>query len=427
MENGKIRVACYARYSTSMQREESISAQLRAMKQFCADNNWKIVMIYADQAYSATTDKRPQFQQMISDSEKRTFDIVLVHKLDRFARNRYDSSLYRHKLRRNGVRLCSVLERLDNSPESILLEGLLESINEFYSANLARESMKGMKENAHKCLFNGGCPGLGYDVDATQHLIVNEREAKAVIMIYSMYLSGYGYQQIADALNADGYKTKAGNAFNRNSFAEILRNEKYTGVYIFNRAESKGYDHKRNNHRSKPAEEIIRIEGGIPAIISKETWLAAQEYRMKHTSRNLNAKTMYLLSGVIKCGCCNKIMYGCIRIRRNKPSFYTYTCKTKKSECINLKEIDRDSLECYVVELVIQKCLRQNSTELDKLMTLEKDSPEFRKRLQQYIREVIVYKDYVMIFLYVDGKVKSYRHKRMRFKTITQRYYKYNQ
>ena len=91
MENGKIRVACYARYSTSMQREESISAQLRAMKQFCADNNWKIVMIYADQAYSATTDKRPQFQQMISDSEKRTFDIVLVHKLDRFARNRYDS------------------------------------------------------------------------------------------------------------------------------------------------------------------------------------------------------------------------------------------------------------------------------------------------------------------------------------------------
>lgn len=136
-----------------MQREESISAQLRAMKKFCTDNNWTIVKIYTDQAYSATTDKRPQFQQMISDSYNKEFDIVLVHKLDRFARNRYDSSLYRHKLRKNGVRLCSVLERLDNSPESILLEGLLESINEFYSANLARESLKGMKENAHKCLM----------------------------------------------------------------------------------------------------------------------------------------------------------------------------------------------------------------------------------------------------------------------------------
>lgn len=425
MENGKIRVACYGRYSTSMQREESISAQIRAMKKYCADNNWSIVKIYTDQAYSATTDKRPQFQQMISDSYNKEFDIVLVHKLDRFSRNRYDSSLYRHKLRKNGVRLCSVLERIDNSPESILLEGLLESINEFYSADLARESLKGMKGNAHLGLFNGGCPGLGYDVDETQHLVVNEEEAKAVIMIYSMYLSGYSYQKIADALNADGYKTKAGNAFNRNSFIEILRNEKYTGVYIFNRAEAKGYDHKRNNHRSKPAEEIIRIEGGIPAIISKETWLAAQEYRIKHNARNRCAKTMYLLSGMIKCGCCNKIMYGSMRIRKNHPSFYTYVCKTKKSKCCNLKEIDRDSLENYIVELILNKCLDdENSGERDKLMNTDSSSVVFRTLLQQYIKEITVHKDYVVFQLYVNGKVKSYRHKRMNFKTITQRYFK---
>ena len=194
MDNKPLRVACYARYSTSMQREESISAQLRAMKKFCADNGWKIVGRYVDEAYSATTDKRPQFQQMIADSNKREFDIVLVHKLDRFARNRYDSSLYKQKLRKNGVKLCSVLERLDSSPESILLEGLLESINEFYSANLARESMKGMKENAYKCLFNGGCPGLGYDIDESQHYVINEQEAKAVMLIFSMYLCDYSYQ-----------------------------------------------------------------------------------------------------------------------------------------------------------------------------------------------------------------------------------------
>ena len=252
-----------------MQREESISAQLRAMKKFCADNGWKIVGKYVDEAYSATTDKRPQFQQMIADSNKREFDIMLVHKLDRFARNRYDSSLYKQKLRKNGVKLCSVLERLDSSPESILLEGLLESINEFYSANLARESMKGMKENAYKCLFNGGCPGLGYDIDESQHYVINEQEAKAVMLIFSMYLCDYSYQQIADALNADGFLTKIGKPFSRNSFIEILRNEKYTGVYIFNRSESKGYDNKRNSHRNKPSEEIIRIEGGIQPVVEK--------------------------------------------------------------------------------------------------------------------------------------------------------------
>ena len=133
---------------------------------------------------------------------------------------------------------------------------------------------------------------------------------------------------------------------------------------------------------------------------------------------------MYLLSGVVKCGCCNKIMYGSMRIRKNHPSFYTYTCKTKKSECSNLKEIDRDSLESHVVELVMNNCLKNNPTEYDKLTNLEQHSPEFRMILQQYIKEVIVCKDYVKIFLYVDGKVKSYKQKRVNFKTVTQRYFK---
>ncbi len=178
-------------------------------------------------------------------------------------------------------------------------------------------------------------------------------------------------------------------------------------------------------HRNKPTEEIIRIEGGIPAIISKETWLAAQEYRMKYTARNLSAKTMYLLSEAVKCGCCNKIMYGSMRIRQNHPSFYTYVCKTKKSECSNLKEIDRDSLENYVVELILNKCLNdENSEESDKLMNTDRTSVVFRALLQQYIKEITVHKDNVIFHPYVNGKVKSYRHKRIRFKTATQRYFK---
>ena len=185
------RAVLYARFSSDNQRTESIDAQVRAMKQFCIENKWKIVGVYVDEARSATTDQRPNFQRMIEDSSKNRFDIVLVHKLDRFSRNRYDSAIYKNKLKHNGVRLCSVLERLDNTPESIILESMLESMAEYYSSNLGREVMKGMLENAFQCKHTGGSAPLGYDIDENKHLVVNEHEAEAVKIIFDMYISGY--------------------------------------------------------------------------------------------------------------------------------------------------------------------------------------------------------------------------------------------
>lgn len=416
MESNQKRVACYARYSTNMQREESISAQMRAMKAYCEENNWIIVKKYIDQAYSATTDKRPQFQQMIADSDKKEFDIVLVHKLDRFARNRYDSSLYKQKLRKNSVRLCSVLERIDNTPESILLEGMLESINEFYSANLARESMKGLKENALKCLHNGGNPGLGYDVDATQHIVLNEEEAKIVVMIYSMYLSGYSCKNIAELLNQDGYITKAGNQFTAHSVYGIITNEKYTGVYIYNRTESKGYDHKRNSRMIKPPEDIIRVEGGIPAIISKETWEAAQNIRKNKRGKFQSSKTLYLLSGKLFCGECGSTLGGSIRYRNSAAPFYKYVCNTKKKDCSNPKEIDKVSLEQYVIDLVQEHCNVDGN-----FIDLQYDTPPFRFELQKYIHSIVVHKKTVFFKLYVGENVKTFRHCRKDFRTPKQR------
>lgn len=131
------RVAQYARFSSDNQRSESIDAQIRHMNQFCKQNHWQVVATYTDEARSATTDNRPQFQQMINDSSKGLFDIVLVHKLDRFSRDRYDSAIYKKKLKKNNVRLCSVLERLDNTPESIMMESVLEGMAEYYSKNLS--------------------------------------------------------------------------------------------------------------------------------------------------------------------------------------------------------------------------------------------------------------------------------------------------
>ena len=416
MESRSYRVACYGRYSTSMQREESLAAQVRAMKAYCEEKGWTIVRFYLDPAYSGATDKRPQFQQMIADSEKHEFDIVLVHQLSRFARSRHDSSIYKQRLRKNGVQLCSVQERLDGSPESILLEGLIEAINEYYIANIARESMKGMKENAYKALHNGGSPGLGYNVDKTKHIIINEEEAGIVTRIYQLCLSGYSCKNIADFLNEEGVRTKNGHHFSVSSVRQILDNEKYTGVYIFNRAEAKDYEHKRHTSRSKPPEEIIRVEGGIPAIISKEVWEAAQA-RIHNKGKKLrNTKTMYLLSGKVRCGCCGAVMNGMIRHRKKEDNFYIYICMTKASNCENLKEIDRFSLERQAVALVMEHCQTAAA-----LSDLPQDTPAYRELLQSYIHSITVYRGFVLFRILVDGNIVILRRGRKAFKTVTQR------
>ena len=134
----------YARFSSENQRDESITAQLRAIHEYCAHNDIKILQEFKDEAFSARTDKRPAFQELFARVKERPADYLIVHKLDRFARNRYDAAFYRKMLKDAGMRLVSVLERLDDTPESIIMEGLLESMNEYYSANLSREAKKGV-------------------------------------------------------------------------------------------------------------------------------------------------------------------------------------------------------------------------------------------------------------------------------------------
>jgi site-specific DNA recombinase len=172
------------------------------------------------------TDNRPEFLRMVSDSAKGGFDLVLVHKLDRFARNRQNSIGYRMELKKHGVSLVSVLEYLDDeSPESLILESVVEAMAEYYSKNLAREANKGMKENALKGLHTGGISPLGYDLDPeTKMLVINEKEAKAVRLTFKMFNEGYGYSSINEELKRRGYKTKVGRSSNNNSLANVVRN-----------------------------------------------------------------------------------------------------------------------------------------------------------------------------------------------------------
>ncbi|MDD6906310.1 MAG: recombinase family protein, partial [Finegoldia magna] len=202
------KAVAYGRYSTDMQREESIDAQFRAIRDYCDRNKIELVSTYADEGISGTTDNRPEFQRMIKDAELGAFDYVIVHKLDRFSRSKYDSAIYKRKLKLAGVQLLSVLENLDGSPESLILESVLEGMSEYYSRNLSREVKKGMRENALKCKFNGGIPPLGYDIDDDKNYVINAHEAEAIKLIFDMFTKNYSYSEMMRKLNSLGYKTK---------------------------------------------------------------------------------------------------------------------------------------------------------------------------------------------------------------------------
>ena len=159
----------YAHYSTDSQREESIEGQIRECTAYAEKNGFTVVKHYIDRAVSAKTDNRPQFQQMIKDSERGIFDVIIVWKLDRFARNRYDSARYKTQLKRNGVKLVSATEVISAGPEGIILESVLEGYAEYYSADLSEKVVRGMTENALKGIYNGGTIPFGYMIDETRH------------------------------------------------------------------------------------------------------------------------------------------------------------------------------------------------------------------------------------------------------------------
>ena len=171
----------YARYSSDNQREESIEGQIRECAAYAEKNGITIVKHYIDRAVSAKTDNRPEFQQMIKDSDKKLFDIVLVWKLDRFARNRYDSARYKTQLKKNGVKLVSATEIISEGPEGIILESVLEDYAEYYSADLSEKVIRGMTENALKGKFTGGAIPFGYTINADRRFEIDPLTAPFVM------------------------------------------------------------------------------------------------------------------------------------------------------------------------------------------------------------------------------------------------------
>ena len=268
----------YCRFSSDMQREESIEAQQRFICEYAERNGYKIIDWYIDRAFSGKTDKRPSFIQLIDDVKKSncTFKAVIVHKTDRFSRNSVDAIRYKDILQDNNVQLISTTEHIENTANGKLVYGIMSTINQYYIDNLGNEVMKGLKENAYNLKFNGGKPPLGYDIVDGKY-VINEAEAIIVRKIFEMSAEGCGYNSIIREMQANGYLTKAKKPFGKNSLHSILKNERYKGVYIFNKCSRRSSQNTRNSHKYKDESEIIRIEDGCPAIISKDLWERANQ------------------------------------------------------------------------------------------------------------------------------------------------------
>lgn len=360
-----LRAVIYVRYSSDNQRVESIDAQIRLIKEWAKEHNIIISAIYADEAQTAKRDDRKQFQQMMSDSKRQNdWQLVLVHKLDRFARNRIDSAIYRSELRKNKKYLISTTEQFDDSPESSMMEAIIEAMAEYYSKNLSREVMKGLTENALKGKFCGGIPPLGYDIQDGRY-VLNTFESQAVRLIYSRFLEGLSYSKIIIELNEKGYRTKRNALFTNNSLYEILRNERYTGTFVYNKIVSRDeFTGNRSRHKCKPESDIIRVENMIPAIISKTDFQKAQcifnSRRRKYTN---NAKETYLLSGKIRCGVCGGSYIGTRKFNGNGTKYIAYQCNIKrrsaKLRCDN-DSISRDWIETIVLQAINDYVIQVN-------------------------------------------------------------------
>ena len=354
------RAVAYTRYSSDNQREESIDAQMRAIQEYCSRRGYVLVENFSDEARSATTDNRPSFKRMIEDSKRHSFDVVVVHKLDRFARDRYDSANYRRILKQNGVNLESVLEHLDGSPESIILESVLEGMAEYYSKNLARETRKGLLENAMKGRHVGGRPPYGYKINPeTLALEIDERSAPAVRLYFENLANGLPLSKIVTQLNSLGYRTYTGRPFTKNSFWDWAQNLKYIGIYTWDVTQAKKTDGSRNSAR-RPLEEQVQVEGRVPAIISKDLWEKVQSVIQgrKHKPGLSKAHIVYLLSDKIRCGSCQSSFRGSSYLRRGQRYSY-YKCT---GNCGN-KQIEKSKLENAVIARLVELCFTDHAME----------------------------------------------------------------
>ena len=336
-----LKAVIYARYSSNNQTEQSIEGQLRECYAYAEKHKMTVVNTYIDRAISGKTDEREQFQKMLKDSDKKLFQAVICYKMDRFSRNRYDSAIYKARLKKNGVKIYYSAEHIPEGPEGIILESLLEGMAEYYSDELSQKVRRGKHESALKCKHLGGPPPLGYYINDEKKYAIDEATAPLVTKIFTMYDEGMPVLDICRKLSAMNTKTAIGGAWNKNSLRKILKNEKYIGVY-----EGRG----------------VRIEGGIPAIVDIELFKRVQvrvEVNRRAPRRGQSTKTDFLLTGKLYCGLCQTGMPGISGTSRAGKRYHYYTCsKQWYHKTCDKKYVRKEWLEMYVVTATVRHILQ---------------------------------------------------------------------
>lgn len=334
-DNDVADVVIYSRYSSAGQNDQSIDGQISACMDYAAHRGFRVVGEYIDRALSGThAESRPEFQRMIRDAKNKAFKYVLVWKLDRFARNRYDSAIYKNELKKHGVKVLSVTEGIDAGSDSIILEAVLEAMAEEYSRQLSQNVRRGIHQNAEKHLTIGGhCP-LGYKVE-DKRLVVDEKEAEIVRFVFRSYADGMSKSDIARECNRHGWRTRLGRSFTANSFSVMLKNPTYIGTYTFK-------------------DEFV-VENAVPPIVDRDTFdkVSAMLERNRRAPGRGKAKEEYQLQGKVFCGHCGAPMVGESGRGRRGAVYHYYSCAArKKSHTCHKKNEKKGFLEWYIVEQI---------------------------------------------------------------------------
>lgn len=366
-----MRAVIYARYSTDSQREESIEGQLRECMEYANYNDIQVMGNYIDRALSAKTDHRPEFQRMIKDSYKHAFDCIIVWKLDRFARNRYDSAHYKALLRKNGVKVVSAKETIAEGSEGILLESVLEGYAEYFSADLAEKVTRGMKENALKGLWNGGNTPFGYVINAEHKLDIDPKAAPIVEEIFKLCNDGKSVKEIYNIMSERKVTRSNGKALKYNAVRYILSNRVYIGEY---------------SHMG------VVIPNSVPPIVSEDLFNAVQLELAKNSRApaRYTAKDDYFLTTKLFCGKCGAMMVAASGTSATNSVVYKYyACVREKKHMCDKKSVSKTKLEDFVVYKTMEFLQDDGIIEKlsEKLYELQYTESTILPKLQEQLRE----------------------------------------
>ena len=357
----------YARFSSNNQQEISITGQLDRCLEHCERYRLRVKAIYVDMAQSARFDNRVAFQKLNADVLEEFYNgcRLLVYSNSRFARNRSDSVFYRDFYGRFGIEFDSVTEICPRGKDGTFITSIREVMDQYYSEDLAQNVTRGLLQRAQMCQYTGGMVTYGYKVNPlTKQYEICESEAENVRMVFKMYVAKQGYTEILQELDKRGAVCRSGKPFNKNAIGDMVSNEKYAGIYTYNKRTGKNAIGERNSHSYKDDSEVIRIPGGVPAIVDEHTFKQAQKRKEenKKGTRSRREKENYLLTGLIVCGerghafTSNRKFSG-----RNKKKYLTYRCTNhnKGSKC-TCKEVNRDYLEAFVLDTILEQVVSDN-------------------------------------------------------------------